>query len=206
MGVLPHRLARELRDRLGLTRAIETGTYKGGSARMLAWIFDEVITIELDPVLHRRAVDRLAEITAITAIQGSSRDRLAHLVDRDRPTLYWLDGHWSGGATAGVDDECPVLDELRAMAEGHPDDCILIDDARLFLAPPPPPHKSEHWPTFDEIAAAIRSARPDHRVEVVHDIVVAVPPAAGDLVERFGRRRPARGSLIRRLLARVRDR
>lgn len=205
MGVLPHKLARELRDRLGLTRAIETGTYKGGSARALAWIFDDVITIELDPELHRRAADRLREITAITAVQGSSRDRLAPLVDRSRPTLYWLDGHWSGGETAGEDYECPVLDEVRAIGDGHPDDCILIDDARLFLEPPPPPHKSEHWPTFEEIATAIHSARPEHRVEVVHDIVVAVPPSVGDLVERFGRRRPERG-LIRRVLARIRDR
>ena len=206
MGVLPHRLVRELRDRLGLTRAIETGTYKGESARALAWIFNEVITIELEPELHRRAVDRLAEITAVTAVLGSSRDQLAPLVDRSRPTFYWLDGHWSGGVTAGENDECPVLDEVRAVGEGHPDDCILIDDARLFLEPPPPPHKSEHWPTFDEIAAAIHSTRPEHRVEVVHDIVVAVPPAAADLVERFGRRRPPRGSLIRRVLDRVRDR
>ena len=205
MGVLPHRLVRELRDRVGLTRAIETRTYKGDSARALAWIFDEVITIELEPDLHRRAADRLAEITAVTAVLGSSRDQLAPLVDRTRPTFYWLDGHWSGGVTAGEDDECPVLDEVGALSQGHPDDCILIDDARLFLEPPPPPHKSEQWPTFDEIAAAIHSARPEHRVEVVHDIVVAVPPSAGDLVERFGRRRPPRGPLIRRLLARARD-
>jgi hypothetical protein len=99
-----------------------------------------------------------------------------------------------------------VLDELRAIAEGHPDDCVLIDDARLFLEPPPPPHKSDHWPTFDEIVVAIRSARPEHRVQVVHDIVVAVPPSVGDLVERFGRSRPKRASLIRRALSRARRR
>jgi hypothetical protein len=203
MGVLPHQLARHLRDHLGLVRAIETGTYKGGSARILASVFDEVITIELDPELHARAVDRLAGIPSITAVHGSSRDRLAPLVDPTRPTLYWLDGHWSGDGTAGEEDECPVLDELHAVGEGHPDDCILIDDARLFLEPPPPPHKSEHWPTFDDIAAAILSARPEHRVEVLHDIVVAVPPSAGDLAERFGRRRPKRTSLIRRALSRA---
>ena len=205
MGVLPHRLARDLRNRLGLTRAIETGTDKGESARVLAWIFDEVVTIELDPARHRRAADRLAEITAVRAIQGRSREQLATLVDRDRPTLYWLDGHWSAGVAAGVDGECAVLDEVRAVGEGHPNDCILIDDARLFREPPRP-HKSEHWPTFDEIAAAILSARPEHRVEVLHDIVVAVPPSAGEVVERFGRRRPPRAPLIRRVLARARHR
>jgi hypothetical protein len=206
MGVLPHQLARDLRDRLGLVRAIETGTYKGASARVLASIFPDVVTIELDAALHARAVERLAGIPAITAVQGNSGDRLAPLVDRSRPTLYWLDGHWSGGVTAGEEDECPVLDELRALAEGHPDDCILIDDARLFVESPPPPHKPEQWPSLDEIVAAIHAARPEHRVEVLHDIVVAVPPSAGDLVERFGQRPATRPSLIRRALSLVRDR
>jgi hypothetical protein len=203
MGVLPHQLARDLRDRLGLVRAIETGTYKGGSARTLASIFPDVVTIELDHALHARAVERLAGIPAITAVQGSSRDRLAPLVDGDRPTLYWLDGHWSGGVTAGEDDECPVLDELEAVAAGHPDDCVLIDDARLFVAPPPPPHKPEQWPSLDEIEAAIRRARPEHHVVVVHDIVVAVPERAQDLAEGFGREQPPRSGLIRRIVARL---
>lgn len=203
MGVLPQQLARDLRDRFGLLRAIETGTYKGGSARILASIFPEVVTIELDPTLHARAVDRLAGIPAIMAVQGSSRDRLAPLVDPVRPTLYWLDGHWSGGVTAGEEDECPVLDELAAIAGGHPDDCILIDDARLFVEPPPPPHKPEQWPSLDEIEAAIRTARPDHHVAVVHDIVVAVPQQAEDLADDFGRERPPSGDLIRRIVARL---
>jgi hypothetical protein len=206
MGVLPHQLACDLRDRLGLVRAIETGTYKGDSARILASIFAEVVTIELDPALHKRAADRLAGIPAITAVQGSSRDRLAPLIDRVRPTFYWLDGHWSGGTTAGENDECPVLDELGAVAEGHPDDCVLIDDARLFLEPPPPPHKPDQWPSLDEIVAAIHTTRPEHRVEVRHDIVVAVPPSASDLVDRFASSPPARASLIRRALSRALER
>ena len=56
------------------------------------------------------------------------------------------------------------------------------------------------------ILVAIRATRPEHPVEVLHDIVVAVPPAAGDLVERFGRSRPRRASLIRRALSRARER
>jgi len=33
-----------------------------------------------------------------------------------------------------------VLDELAAIADGHPDDSIVIDDARLYAAAPPPFH------------------------------------------------------------------
>lgn len=203
MGVPPRQLARELRDRLGLERAIETGTYKGGSARILASVFTEVVTIELDEALHRRAVERLSGHPAITPVQGSSREQLGPLVDADRRTLYWLDGHWSGGVTAGEADECPVLDELASIAAGHPDDCILIDDARLFVSPPPPPHKPEQWPSLDEIETAIRIARPDHHVAVQHDIVLAVPQTARDLTDRFGRQKPPSRGLIRRIVPRL---
>ena len=203
MGVLPRTLARDLRDRLGIERAIETGTYKGGSARILASVFPEVVTIELDEELHRRAAERLSRQPAITAVQGSSRVRLGPLVDAARPTLYWLDGHWSGGVTAGEDDECPVLDELAAIASGHPDDCILIDDARLFAAPPPPPHDPAQWPSLGEIEGAIRTARPDHHVAVLHDIVVAVPTRARDLADGFGRQKPRADGLMRRVAARL---
>jgi hypothetical protein len=200
MGVLPHQLSRDLRDRLGLERAVETGTYRGASARILASIFPEVLTIELDPELHRRAARRLAAVPGITAVEGNSRDRLAPLVDAKRPTLYWLDGHWSGGATAGHDEECPVLDELHALANGHQDDCVLIDDARLFLAPPPPPHKPEQWPSYDELVDGIYAGHAAHHVEVVHDVVVAVPQRAADLVERFRRSQPATPGLLSRIL------
>ena len=206
MGVLPHELARDLRDRLGLERAIETGTYRGRSARILASVYPEVLTIELDPELHRRAARRLAALPAVTAVAGSSRERLAPLIQPGRPTLYWLDGHWSGGVTAGRDDECPLLDELRALANGHPDDCVLIDDARLFLAPPPAPHKAEQWPSYDDVVDGIRAGHPAHHVEVIHDIVVAVPERAVDLVERFRRSKPPSLGLFSQVLARLRGR
>ena len=117
----------------------------------------------------------MTNIAGVTVQEGSSRYILPNLIDPSKPTLYWLDGHWSGGVTGGAEDECPVLAELSAIAGGHPDDCILIDDARMFLAPPPPPHRPEDWPRYREIEDAIAKARPEHTVIEAHDIVVAVP-------------------------------
>jgi hypothetical protein len=91
------------------------------------------------------------------------------------PTLYWLDAHWSSGTAAGKENECPLLDEIRLTSPGHPSDCYLIDDARLFLEPPPPPHRAEQWPTFDDICAVARSERPDHSVAVAGDVIVIAP-------------------------------
>lgn len=205
MGVLPQRLAEGLRDRLGLTRAIETGTYRGAGTRRLAAIFPSVVTIEVSAELARAAASALAAQPAIEVRHGSSREVLASLVDPEQATLYWLDGHWSGGVTGGEDDECPVLDELRAISVGHPDDVVLIDDARLFLAPPPQPHDPSQWPNVAQLVDALVRSKPGHDVIVAHDIVVAVPARAADLAAAFAHGAAPRGEpLLRRAVARLR--
>lgn len=190
MGVLPVELASDLRAALRLERAIETGTYLGSGTRRLAAIFPRVDTIEVQESLAAAAQHELFALAHVTVHQGSSRDVLPRLVDPAVPTLYWLDGHWSGGVTGGAGDQCPVLGELEAAAGGHADDCILIDDARLFLAPPPPPHDVSQWPTYEEIASAVRAARPEHHVIVAHDTIVAVPRTAAAAANAYAHARP----------------
>ena len=187
MGEFPKTLAVELERELSLTRAVETGTYTGGGALALAEIFGSVVTIEVSPAMYSGALERLRDAPSIEPVLGDSREVLPRLVDGSEPTFFWLDGHWSGGETGGVEAECPVLEELAAIAAGHPDDCITIDDARLFAAPPPPPHDPAHWPTLVELFDAVRAARPTAHVTVVGDVVVAVPARAKDLVDAWGR-------------------
>lgn len=174
----------------------------GGGARTLAEIFDAVVTIELSQDLHRAAAETLADLPNVGLVQGDSRAELVPLAAERIPTLYWLDGHWSGGETAGAGHECPVLGELAAIGSGHPDDCILIDDARLFAAAPPPPHDPAQWPTLLQVLDGIRAQRPQHHITLVHDVVVGVPRAAKPVVDKFGReplpeeqRRPPRAVL-----------
>jgi hypothetical protein len=59
--------------------AIETGTFQGDSAALLARRFGRCTTIELDPTLAARATERFADDPTIDVLQGSSRDRLAEL-------------------------------------------------------------------------------------------------------------------------------
>jgi hypothetical protein len=165
---------------------VETGTYRGGGTRALAALFPEVITVELSHELHTAAADELSDLDGVTALQGDSRQVLPTVTDASTPTLWFLDGHWSGGPTAGQEAECPVLDELAAVHGGSATDCVLIDDARLFAAPPPPPHDAEQWPTLVDVFDAIRSAHPGHHVTVLSDLVIAVPASAKPIVDRFG--------------------
>jgi hypothetical protein len=188
VGTIDLRLASDLRDQVGLQRAIETGTYLGGTARALASVFGSVITIELSRSLHERAVTGLRDLPQVEAMHGHSSEVLHGVVRCDVPTLYFLDGHWSGGSTEGAADECPVLDELAAIGAGHRDDCLVIDDARLFTSAPPPPHNPTHWPTIVEVFDAIRSQRPGHVVTLLADQIIAVPQRAKPAVDAYGAR------------------
>jgi hypothetical protein len=188
MGSVDLALAADLRERLGLRRAVETGTFRGLTARSLADVFDEVLTIELSPHLHRSASEALSDLPNVRALQGHSAQRLVEVADATVPTLYFLDGHWSGGSTSGADDECPVLDELAAVGDGHRDDCFLIDDARLFTSAPPPPHRAEQWPTLIEVFDALRARHSDRVVTLLADQVVAVPGRAKPAIDVYGQR------------------
>ena len=180
MGSLPTPLVDELRQELGLLDAVETGTYKGGTAALLAKRFRSVTSIQLSPELYQAAVGTLASIENLTVLSGSSPDVLRRLQSSPAGTLFWLDAHWSGLDTAGRENPCPVLDEIRAIGSGHRDDCLLIDDARLF--------NSAESPPLIDVMNAIRGLRPEHHVTVAHDLIVAVPVRVRGLVDAFARR------------------
>jgi hypothetical protein len=212
MGSVDPTFATDLRNRLGLRRAVETGTFRGITARKLAGVFPEVVTIELSEELHASAEARLRDMPQVRALQGHSAAVLSDVATDEVPSLYFLDGHWSGGGTEGVDDECPVLEELSAIGAGHPHDCLIVDDARLFTAAPPPPHDPAQWPTVAELFDAIRTLRPAHVVTVLDDQVIAVPPDGKPALDAHGQRvhaasiglRERGGAIVESVRARVR--
>lgn len=169
------KLAREARAS-GINRAVETGTYMAESTKKLASIFDRVETIELSRYIALKCWVRLLPYRNVRLRCGDSGELLK---PSSEPTLYWLDGHWSGGETAGHDRQCPVLDELNATSPGTFGDWYLIDDAHLFTKPLPDWLDPEQWPTFLEIRQAILAARPEYEVTVREDLdlIVARPPA-----------------------------
>lgn len=186
MGSVQPQLFADLRARLGLGHAVETGTYLGGGTRLLAEIFERVTTIEWSRELHAQARRTHADLDNAVFLQGHSAEVLPQAVREDMPGLYFLDGHWSGDITAGAEDECPVLAEIAALREGHADDCIVIDDARLFTAAPPPPHDPAQWPTLLEIIDALRAIHPTAHITVLDDQIISVPPRARATVDAFG--------------------
>lgn len=158
MGI--HRFGAPAETILFLQRAmeldtfVEGGTYTGQSAKFAASAFQRVYTIEKSPDMHAVASRNLAGLQRVHLLQGDTREHLRVLAGDGR-ILYWLDAHWSGGLTYGLGDECPLLEELRIIFAAGKECAILVDDARLFLAPPPRPHQVAQWPGMVEIVGSL---------------------------------------------------
>ena len=171
-GVIPEDIVQRLAEQHGIRRAVETGTFLGHGTTVLARHFDRVETIELSRYLAFRATMLFLLNRRVRVRRGSSANLLRPSAD---PTLYWLDGHWSGKGTVGEEHQCPLLDELRLLAPGNPRNCYLIDDARLFLEPAPPPLDPDQWPTFEEIERFVGEHLPTHAVTLDGDVIVVAP-------------------------------
>lgn len=117
---------------------IETGTYLGTTAKLIAELGYKVYTIELSEELHRQA-QPLLEPLGVTCLQGDSGSILKDLLaDMSAATnlLFWLDGHYSGGVTSKGSSDTPITRELFAI-ENHikrmdADIIVKVDDIREF--------------------------------------------------------------------------
>ena len=140
-----------LRSNLNLDVFVEGGTYKGDTAKHMSGKFETVYTIEKSNEMFNTAKVNLKDILNIIMIKGDTREHLHNILDNNDNILFWLDSHWSGGDTYGEEDECPLIDELKIIFKYKKNYAILIDDARLFLAPPPYPHNYNNWPSITNI-------------------------------------------------------
>jgi len=145
---------------------IETGTFTGEMVAAMRPHFRRIVSIELSPEIHRAAVHRFAGDAGIELLAGDSALLLPGVLERLRePALFWLDGHFMGGATARGEEDSPVRTELRALlshpVRGH---VVLIDDARLFSG-------RDGYPTISDLVAWIERERPASDVRVEDDIV-----------------------------------
>jgi len=155
----PGEIVLELSKLNNATVFVETGTFRGGTTRWASEHFNYVYTIEKSESIFELHNKELAKLKGVKP---------------HRKTIFWLDGHWSGGETAGADDECPLLGELACLSN-RKGDIILIDDARLFLSAPPLPHKPSEWPTIPEVIDALSSSGNRPFIQIIDDIIFAIP-------------------------------
>ena len=173
---LPKEIVLEFKEKGNFKNFIETGTYKGGSSFWAARHFDKVHTIEIDPAISKATASSPDCPKNIQFYVGNSKDVLPELIKKiDTPSLFWLDGHWCNISEIGKDLECPLMDELKALKD-FGNSVILIDDARAFLGPLPPPHDDSQWPRIDEIILLLKNQFPNNFVTIADDVIYCIPP------------------------------
>ncbi len=212
MGIILFGATKELvlwiRDTYGVRTCIETGTNRAATSLWASTEFTNVITVEGFEPLYRQAVESFGSRKNIEFLLGDSRNHIRRIVEGlTEPALFWLDAHWCGTETFGDSDECPVMGELEALKHSRVPHFILIDDARLFLAPPPPPHVAAHWPDIATICRAFESQTAPHHIAMHEDVIAAVPAHAKEQFVEFLRQNAGKApptSVFRRGLRRLR--
>ena len=179
MGLLtfgpPPDIVFELANITGSKIFIETGTFKGNTTRWASVNFESVFTVERSSALHDEHKESLLELGNVKPILGDTRKALPDILrGLDENATIWLDAHWCAQGSAGESDECPLLEELDCLVN-RSEDIILIDDARLFLAAPPLPHKASEWPTILDIMEVVSSFVKKPFVQIVDDVIFIVP-------------------------------
>ena len=146
---------------------IETGTYKGKMIYAVQPHIKEIYSIELSKTYCRKAQERFAGYPNIHILQGQSGEVLPQVLDNiNKPCLFWLDAHYSGGSTAKGQSNTPVMQELDCILNHRNSDehIILIDDARLFV-------RENDYPTLEEMKSFVLSIHPHWTFEVKDDII-----------------------------------
>lgn len=185
---LDPKLATTLQSVLPLNLLVETGTFKGDAVAELQLNFDKIISIELSKKLSMDASIRFEKYPHIQILQGNSKDILFEISEKlERSSvLFWLDAHWCVAPdSAGELSQCPLLDELKAIGRLNADSVVVIDDARLFLAPPLAPYEISQWPSFNQIVTQLLSMSSAHELMVVNDVIAFYPNSAKFVMESY---------------------
>jgi len=128
-----HLLLTKLRS-WNLNVVVETGTFLGDTTHFLAAKGYSVVTVEVEPRLAAWARARFDGVSNVRVIEGDSEQLMTELIaGLDRPALFYLDGHYSGGQTGKGQHETPVVKEVEAILRDAPSGSfVIIDDARCF--------------------------------------------------------------------------
>lgn len=168
--IVKQRTLQTYAKRFGLKILVETGTYYGDMIEAMKEVFDRIYSIELSKDLYEKARMRFKGTHKIELIHGDSGTEIQRIVDNiNQPTLFWLDGHYSGGETARGEKDTPIFDELRhilnASDRGH---VIIVDDARCFGTDPA-------YPSIEELSGFIMSRKPTLEIAVQDDSIRITP-------------------------------
>lgn len=176
-----------LKEKFDIDTFVETGTFKGKTTEMAAKYFEHVVTFEAQKSYYLEAKKRFRKNNKVNVYHGDTRetfrDALAFIEGK---IIFWLDSHWCGLDSYGEHNQNPLMEELTAISQ-----CsvitpfIFIDDARLFLSPPPMPNNPDDWPNISDIILSFSKFRINFYSIIFEDVIIAVPEEAKNILLPF---------------------
>lgn len=156
--------------RIGAVTFVETGTYMGDTPWSLRNTCKFLISIEVQPILADIARKRFRNTPQVKIVTGDSAVELKETVPKvEGPCLFWLDGHYSAGMTGRGSKDCPIYEELEAIAGfGESPFSIMIDDARCFGT-------DAAYPSLKDLEVAAQAHFPKHHFAVWNDVIHITP-------------------------------
>lgn len=152
----------------GYNVLIETGTYTGEMVYTQRNNFKKIHSIELSDYYYKKAVERFKKFLHIKLWHGNSSDILPLILNElHHSAIFWLDGHYSGGKTAGNEHDqkqTPILSELDAVFTHKGAHLILIDDARNFIG-------TNDYPTIEELKQYLNNKNRNYTFEMEVDVI-----------------------------------
>lgn len=185
---LDNKLIETIQKKLQPSIFFETGTYKGDTVFQQLNNFGKIISVELGEELWKEAASRFKDNQHVAIIHGDSSQVLAEMQEAlsKESVVYWLDAHWCVDAgVAGDKSQCPLLRELSSIHSLNKKSIIIIDDARLFLAPPLPPHEISEWPSLSQVIHSLFELSKSHELMVVNDMIVYYPAPIKDRIVSY---------------------
>jgi len=134
----PQKVKMKVLRRYSLTGMIwiETGTWMGDTTKELAGMALHVHSIEPQLEFVNSARERFRKSNNVSLHHGTSEQLFSEVLNScGGDVAFWLDGHFSAGATYEGEVDTPILSELRAIKESlHRLNkvSIFIDDFRCF--------------------------------------------------------------------------
>lgn len=141
---------------------IETGTCYGDTTVALVEAGYVVHTIEVSQELSAQVFPGLSRL-GVRCYTGDSGHLIQQVIEttltQSQNVNFWLDGHWSGGATSrAADYETPILQELSAISKARArwnKLVVAVDDVRCFGNDPayPPKQFLADWANANRLNA-----------------------------------------------------
>ena len=114
---------------------VETGTFRAVTISTMEPYFNKLFTIEVAEPLWKAAKTKYQKKSKINFILGDSSKEIPKLIknELDKPTIFFLDGHYSAGVTGYAEKHVPLYEELTSIINDFKSEAIIIiDDIRIF--------------------------------------------------------------------------